>query len=56
MCDLEAIGVSSIFKTIRSAVSLVRMLPTLDLRTRSGGSASWFTLVELLKLGIQEIV
>jgi hypothetical protein len=29
--DLEAVGVSSIFKTTRSAAALVRMLPTLDL-------------------------
>ena len=32
VCDLEAIGDPSIFNTIRSATTLVRMLPTLDLR------------------------
>ncbi len=31
MCDLKAIGVSSIIKTIRSVGDLSRMLPTLDL-------------------------
>ncbi len=31
MCDLEAIGVSSIFKTIRSVSVLSRMLTILDL-------------------------
>ena len=35
MCDLEAIGVPSIFKTIRSVESLVRLLPTLDLSCES---------------------
>ncbi len=30
-CDLEAIGVPSIFKLIRKAVALARMLPTLAL-------------------------
>ena len=31
MCDLEAIGAPSIFKLIRSAAALARMLSTLDL-------------------------
>ena len=31
MCDLEAIGLPSIFRTIRNSAALVRMLPTLDL-------------------------
>ncbi len=31
LCDLEDIGCQSIFKVIRSDVTLVRMLPTLDL-------------------------
>ncbi len=31
MCDLEAIGVPSVFNVILSAAALVRMLPTLDL-------------------------
>jgi hypothetical protein len=31
VCDLEAVGVPSIFKVIRKAVSLGRMIPTLDL-------------------------
>jgi hypothetical protein len=31
VCDLETIGVPSIFKTIRNAVVLSRTLPTLDL-------------------------
>jgi hypothetical protein len=57
VCDLEVIGVPSIFKTIRSAASLARMLPTLDLnsvrRTRRGGSGRIHWKVgedELLKL------
>jgi hypothetical protein len=31
VCDLEAIGATSIFSVIRSAAALVRMLSTLDL-------------------------
>jgi len=31
VCDLEGVGVPSIFKTIRSPTTLVRMLKTLDL-------------------------
>ena len=31
VCDLEAIGVPSIFNIIRSAAALTRMLPTLNL-------------------------
>ncbi len=31
VCDLEAIGVVSIFKSIRSVPTLTRILPTLDL-------------------------
>ena len=31
-CDLETIGVPSIFSVIRSDAALARMLPTLDLR------------------------
>jgi hypothetical protein len=32
VCDLESIGVPSIFNVILSPGALVRMLPTLDLR------------------------
>ncbi len=31
MCDLEGIGIPSIFNFIRSVAALARMLPTLDL-------------------------
>ena len=31
MCDLKAIGALSIFKLIRKAAALARMLPTFDL-------------------------
>jgi hypothetical protein len=31
VCNVEAIGVQSIFKTIRSGSALARMLPTSDL-------------------------
>ncbi len=53
MCDRQTIGVTSIFKTIRSAAALVRMLPTLDLRCEENAERrkwSWFALTELLKL------
>ena len=53
-CDLEGVGVPSIFQLIRSVVDLVMMLPTLDLSceetTRSAGGSgfalyvSWFAL------------
>jgi hypothetical protein len=43
VCDLEGIGVPSIFKVIRSPVALARMLPTLDLscaENTDGGSGT----------------
>ena len=43
----------SIFKLIRSATALARMLSTLDSiceENAPGGSGSWFTLAELLNL------
>ncbi len=45
VCDLEAMGVSSIFKTLRSVASLVRMLPTLDLRCEENTVRRKWTLV-----------
>ncbi len=53
MCDLEAIGVPSMFKLIRSASALTRMLPTLDLTFEENAArriGSWLALNELLKL------
>ena len=44
MCDLEGIGVPSIFKLICSAGDLEGMLPTLDLISEGStcdGSGSW---------------
>jgi len=38
VCDLEDIGVSSNFKTIRSVTTLARMLSTLDLNCEENGS------------------
>ena len=40
MCDVEAIGVPSIFKLIRSAAALARMLPTLDLSDEENAARS----------------
>ena len=32
MCDLEGVGVSSIFRLIRNDETLVKMFPTFDLK------------------------
>jgi hypothetical protein len=37
VCDLETIGVSSIFRSIRSATSLVRLLPTFIIKDKARG-------------------
>ena len=56
MSDLETTGVSSIFIVIRSAATLVRMLPNLDLSceektTRWQWNSHWLIVqAELLKL------
>ena len=48
MCDLEAIGVPSIFNIIRSAAALTRMCPTVR-RPLRDGSGSEIAIAELLK-------
>ena len=50
MCDLEAIGAPSIFKTIRSAAALGRMLPTLDLSCEENAARRKWKLVSLAEL------
>jgi hypothetical protein len=56
VCDLDATGAPSIFKKIRSASALVRIIPILDLSCEErmcGGSGTGHGLVaqaELLKL------
>ena len=56
MCDLDATGAPLIFKTIRSAAAIARMLPTFDLNCDEklcGGSGTGHGHVgqaELLKL------
>jgi hypothetical protein len=37
VCDLETIGVSSIFRSIRSATSLVRLLSTFIIKDKARG-------------------
>ncbi len=48
VCDLEDIGVSSIFKTIRSDEVLVRMFPTLDLRCEDNTDRRKWKLVDTM--------
>ena len=52
MCDLEATGVPSKFKLIRSAAAFGEDVTDLRVvrRTSHGGSGSWFALAELLKV------
>ena len=56
MCDLEAIGVPSIFKTIRSDVSLTRMLSTLDFTRMTPGPRTFFVIVSFEKNKIEHSV
>ena len=47
VCDLEGIGVSSIFRLIRSSAAFSRMCPTLPLSCEEnscGESGSWFAI------------
>jgi hypothetical protein len=48
-CDLEAIGVSSIFKTIHSVAALARMLPTLNFNWILVLGSLWVTRGSCLK-------
>ena len=53
MCDLEAIGVPSIFKFIHKGTALTRMFPTFDLRCEENtthGNGRLISQVEHLKL------
>ena len=45
MCDLEAIGAPSMFRLIRSAAALARMLPTFDLSFEENAARRKWNLV-----------
>jgi hypothetical protein len=54
VCELETIGVPSIFNVIHSAAVLVRMWPTLDLISEERGERG-AAEVELVTVGLRKV-
>jgi len=47
VCDLEAIGALSMFRLIREATTLSRMLLTLDLSCEENVFATYFAIIQM---------